>query len=44
VMSARPGRIATRITVPIERPRGLDLITGEVFNGLKRDIMQQMRH
>jgi len=44
VMSARPGRIATKITVPIERPRGLDLITGEVFNGLKRDIMQQMRH
>lgn len=44
VMSARPGRIATRITVPIERPRSLDLITTEVFNGLKRDIMQQMRH
>jgi len=44
VMSARPGRIATRITVPIERPRSIDLITSEVFNGLKRDIMQQMRH
>ncbi|CAM4005735.1 ABC transporter ATP-binding protein [Bordetella tumbae] len=44
VMSARPGRIATRITVPIERPRSLDLITSKVFNGLKRDIMQQMRH
>ncbi|OZI74610.1 ABC transporter ATP-binding protein [Bordetella genomosp. 12] len=44
VMSARPGRIATRITVPIERPRSLDLITGEVFNGLKRDILGQMRH
>jgi NitT/TauT family transport system ATP-binding protein len=44
VMSARPGRIATRIPVPIERPRSLDLITSEVFNGLKRDIMQQMRH
>ena len=44
VMSARPGRIATRITVPIERPRSIDLITGDVFNRLKRDIMQQMRH
>jgi len=44
VMSARPGRIATRIPVPIERPRSLDLITSELFNGLKRDIMQQMRH
>ncbi|MGE8686577.1 MAG: ABC transporter ATP-binding protein [Achromobacter sp.] len=44
VMSARPGRIATRITVPIERPRSLDLITGEAFNGLKRDILKQMRH
>ncbi|MBN9427811.1 MAG: ABC transporter ATP-binding protein [Burkholderiales bacterium] len=44
VMSARPGRIATRIAVPIERPRSLDLITGEVFNELKREILKQMRH
>ena len=44
VMSARPGRIATRITVPIERPRSLDLITGDVFNDLKREILAQMRH
>ena len=44
VMSARPGRIATRIPVPIERPRTLDLITGDVFNELKRDILQKMRH
>ncbi|AOB38226.1 ABC transporter ATP-binding protein [Bordetella parapertussis] len=44
VMSARLGRIATRIEVPIERPRSLDLITGEVFNGLKREILKQMRH
>ncbi|AOB25726.1 ABC transporter ATP-binding protein [Bordetella bronchiseptica] len=44
VMSARPGRIATRIEVSIERPRSLDLITGEVFNGLKREILKQMRH
>ena len=43
-MSARPGRIATRIKVPIDRPRSLDLITGELFNGLKRDILGQMRH
>ena len=44
VMSARPGRIATRITVPIERPRSLDLITGDVFNDLKREILLKMRH
>ncbi|MGB3434007.1 ABC transporter ATP-binding protein [Achromobacter sp.] len=44
VMSARPGRIATRITVPIERPRSLDLITGEAFNSLKREILGKMRH
>jgi NitT/TauT family transport system ATP-binding protein len=44
VMSARPGRIATRIPVPIERPRTLDLITGDVFNELKRDILLKMRH
>jgi len=44
VMSARPGRIASRLTVPIERPRSLDLITGEVFNGLKREILGLMRH
>lgn len=44
VMSARPGRIASRMTVPLERPRSLDLITGEVFNGLKLDILKQIRH
>ena len=44
VMSARPGRIATRITVPIERPRSPDLITGDVFNDLKREILLKMRH
>jgi len=44
VMSARPGRIASRLTVPIERPRSLDLITGEVFNSLKREILGLMRH
>lgn len=44
VMSARPGRIATRIPVPIARPRSLDLITGDIFNELKRDILLKMRH
>ena len=44
VMSARPGRIASRMTVPLERPRSVDLITGEVFNGLKLDILKQIRH
>ncbi|GAA5233054.1 ABC transporter ATP-binding protein [Verticiella sediminum] len=44
VMSARPGRITTRIDVPIERPRSLELTTSDVFNRLKRDIMRQIRH
>jgi len=44
VMSARPGRIATRIKVPLARPRALEVITGEVFNSLKREILGQIRH
>ncbi|MBU4609679.1 ABC transporter ATP-binding protein [Achromobacter sp. GG226] len=44
VMSARPGRIQTRIEVPIERPRTLEHTTSEQFNALKREIMHQIRH
>ena len=44
VMSARPGRIQTRIAVPIERPRTIEHTTGEAFNGLKREILRQIRH
>lgn len=44
VMSARPGRIQSRITVPLERPRTIDTTTSAEFNALKREIMHQMRY
>jgi NitT/TauT family transport system ATP-binding protein len=44
VMSARPGRIQTRIQVPLERPRTIDTTTSAEFNALKREIMHQIRH
>lgn len=44
VMSARPGRIQTRIRVPLDRPRSIDTTTSAEFNALKREIMHQMRH
>jgi NitT/TauT family transport system ATP-binding protein len=44
VMSARPGRIQTRIEVPLQRPRTLADTTSEGFNTLKRDILQLIRH
>ncbi len=44
VMSARPGRIAQKIEVPLQRPRSLDDTTSETFNRLKREILHQIRH
>lgn len=44
VMSARPGRIHTRIDVPIERPRTIEHTTSKEFNELKREILKQIRH
>lgn len=44
VMSARPGRIHTRIDVPIERPRTIEHSTTKVFNEMKREILHQIRH
>jgi NitT/TauT family transport system ATP-binding protein len=44
VMSARPGRIHSRLSVPLSRPRHIELTTGESFNQLKLDILKQMRH
>ena len=44
VMSARPGRIAQKIDVPLARPRSIDMTTGETFNSLKREILHQIRH
>jgi NitT/TauT family transport system ATP-binding protein len=44
VMSARPGCIASRIEVPLARPRTLEDTTSAEFNALKRDILHQIRH
>ncbi len=44
VMSARPGRIQSRIPVDLPRPRNLDTLTDQHFNDFKKRIMQEMRH
>jgi NitT/TauT family transport system ATP-binding protein len=44
VMSARPGRLQSRIEVPLGRPRTIEDTTSSVFNDLKREILQQIRH
>ena len=44
VMSARPGRIRSRVPVELPRPRSIDLITDPTFIDLKRDIFNQIRH
>ncbi|WP_442592964.1 hypothetical protein ACSBPU_15930 [Parapusillimonas sp. JC17] len=43
-MTARPGRIHTRIDVPIDRPRTIEDTTTKAFNELKREILKQIRH
>jgi NitT/TauT family transport system ATP-binding protein len=43
VMSARPGRIASRIPVELPRPRNLDTLTDASFNAMKKRIMHEMR-
>jgi NitT/TauT family transport system ATP-binding protein len=44
VMSARPGRIVAKITVPMQRPRTIEMTTTDVFNEMKRDVLKQIRH
>ena len=44
VMSARPGRIRSRIPIELPRPRSIELITDPTFVALKRDIFNQIRH
>jgi NitT/TauT family transport system ATP-binding protein len=43
VMSARPGRIIDRITVPLARPRSYEMMGTEVFAKLRDRIWQQIR-
>jgi ABC-type nitrate/sulfonate/bicarbonate transport system ATPase subunit len=39
VMSARPGRIRASFEIPLERPRGFELLTSDEFTELKREIL-----
>jgi len=43
VMTARPGRIREEIQVPLPRPRTVDMLTSDVFVGLKRQVMGSIR-
>ena len=43
VMSARPGTIAVKIPIELPRPRGIDLLTDDRFNALRRQIMGHIR-
>ncbi|WP_414642285.1 ABC transporter ATP-binding protein [Bradyrhizobium sp.] len=43
IMSASPGRIIADLTVPIPRPRTLDIATDADFIGLKRQCLEKIR-
>jgi ABC-type nitrate/sulfonate/bicarbonate transport system ATPase subunit len=43
VMTARPGRIKTRIAVDLPRPRTLETTTSPRFNDLKRRLLALVR-
>jgi len=43
VMSARPGRIRTRLPIDLPRPRSVDLVTDQSFNALRRRIFEEIR-
>ena len=43
VMTARPGRIKTRIAVELPRPRSLEVTTSPRFNELKRRLLALVR-
>jgi NitT/TauT family transport system ATP-binding protein len=42
-MTARPGRIKTRLTVDLPRPRTLEATTSARFNELKREVLGLIR-
>jgi len=43
VMTARPGRIKARHSVPLPRPRDAEMLTDTAFNTLRREILHQIR-
>ena len=44
VMSARPGRIAERIDIPLPRPRTMEMMSTEVFGQLRGRIWNLIQH
>ncbi|TYC59814.1 ABC transporter ATP-binding protein [Rhodobacterales bacterium] len=42
VMSARPGRFSRTLSIDIERPRGIDVLTSPAFMEYKREILSLM--
>jgi NitT/TauT family transport system ATP-binding protein len=44
VMTARPGRLKEQVTVPIPRPRSLDMVMDPGFIAVKRRILDLLRH
>ena len=43
VMSARPGRLRSRIPIDLKRPRTVELLTDGAFNEIRRDIFARIR-
>ena len=43
VMSARPGRLRSRIAIDLPRPRHIDLLTDSTFNDVRREIFGLIR-
>ncbi|MFN6999350.1 ABC transporter ATP-binding protein [Elioraea tepidiphila] len=43
VMTARPGRMRSRIVIDLPRPRSIELLTDPRFNALRADILRQIR-
>jgi NitT/TauT family transport system ATP-binding protein len=44
VMSARPGRIAERIQIPLPRPRTMEMMSTEMFGQLRGRIWELIQH
>ncbi|MDE2612404.1 MAG: ABC transporter ATP-binding protein [Burkholderiales bacterium] len=43
VMTARPGRIKEEVAIPLERPRGIDVMLGSTFTHAKARILGLLR-
>jgi NitT/TauT family transport system ATP-binding protein len=44
VMSARPGRIQSKLVVPLARPRTVADTASEAFSSMKLEILNLIRH